>query len=300
MQLRMAKAMDVSSGPVTACSVFLLLTLAALVMESQAKLHILYELDDEDEDYYPGTLEDTTRCTYQSPEERANIFSHLAFTWMMPLLEQGYIKPLQMEDTWGLGREYHPDVVNARFQRNWQEELRSGSPSLFRATMRTYGLSLALCVLYKPIMYLISFLNPILLLQPIGFVSKYNMPMAEPIEYGYFYVKYIFLVATVSNPVNFFKIQAPAACVSVVYTVLGRRRGHQYFDHWKVVPGDPLGKGAALRPLEPSSGQQLARDFMLKTRHRKGLSDDVSMDKFIDDPEHLDIAKSFEAMETFF
>ncbi|KAJ2802277.1 hypothetical protein H4S07_004732, partial [Coemansia furcata] len=61
MRLRTAIALDVSSGPVTACSVFLLLSLAALVMESQAKPHMLYELDDEDEDYYPGTLEDTSR-----------------------------------------------------------------------------------------------------------------------------------------------------------------------------------------------------------------------------------------------
>ncbi|KAJ2685567.1 hypothetical protein IWW39_004193 [Coemansia spiralis] len=139
------------------------------------------------------------------------------------------------------------------------------------------------------------------------------------------------------EPVNFVEIQAPAACVSAVYTVLGRRRGHvthdapkpgspmymikaliptidssgfetdlrtftqgqafcqQYFDHWQVVPGDPLDKGTVLRALEPSSGQQLARDFMLKTRRRKGLSDDVSIDKFIDDPELLDIVKSFEA-----
>ncbi|KAJ1765058.1 hypothetical protein IW140_006497 [Coemansia sp. RSA 1813] len=128
------------------------------------------------------------------------------------------------------------------------------------------------------------------------------------------------------EPVNYVEIQAPADCVSAVYTVLGRRRGHvthdapkpgspmymikaliptidscgfetdlrsythgqvfcqQYFDHWQIVPGDPLDKDIVLRPLEPSSGQQLARDFMLKTRRRKGLGDDVSIDKFVDDP----------------
>ncbi|KAJ2832598.1 hypothetical protein GGI24_001173 [Coemansia furcata] len=199
MRLRTAIALDVSSRSVTACSVFLLLSLAVLVMESQPKPHMLYELDDEDEDYYPGTLKDTTRCTYQSPEERANIFSRMAFTWMLPLLEQGYRKPLRMEDTWELGREYHPDVVNARFQRNWQEELRSGSPSLFRATMRTYGLSLALSGFYRLVKDLVSFLNPILLSRLIGFVSRYKTSMAEPIEYGYFYAISMFLVATVQN-----------------------------------------------------------------------------------------------------
>ncbi|KAJ2580143.1 U5 small nuclear ribonucleoprotein component, partial [Coemansia sp. RSA 1804] len=66
----------------------------------------------------------------------------------------------------------------------------------------------------------------------------------------------------------------------------------QYFDHWQIVPGDPLDKDTVLRPLEPSSGHQLARDFMLKTRRRKGLGDDVSIDKFVDDPALREIIAS--------
>ncbi|KAJ2797073.1 U5 small nuclear ribonucleoprotein component, partial [Coemansia helicoidea] len=137
-------------------------------------------------------------------------------------------------------------------------------------------------------------------------------------------------------PVNFVEIQAPAACVAAVYTVLGRRRGHvthdapkpgspmymiqaqvptidasgletdlrtytqgqafcqHYFDHWQVVPGDPLDASVVLQPLEPSAGQQLARDFVLKTRRRKGLSDDISIDKFIDDPTLRDVVRSLQ------
>ncbi|KAJ2160762.1 hypothetical protein GGF46_002008 [Coemansia sp. RSA 552] len=139
------------------------------------------------------------------------------------------------------------------------------------------------------------------------------------------------------EPVSFVEIQAPADCVSAVYTVLGRRRGHvtqdapkpgspmymikallptidstgfetdlrsytqgqafcqQYFDHWQVVPGDPLSKDVVLQPLEPSSGQQLARDFMLKTRRRKGLGDEVSIDKFIDDPMLREVVQGFQS-----
>jgi len=37
-----------------------------------------------------------------------------------------------------------------------------------------------------------------------------------------------------------------------------------------------------LRPLEPAPPGGLARDFMIKTRRRKGLSEDVSIDKFFD------------------
>lgn len=41
------------------------------------------------------------------------------------------------------------------------------------------------------------------------------------------------------------------------------------FDHWAIVPGDPLDKSIVLRPLEPAPMQHLAREFMVKTRRRK-------------------------------
>ncbi len=55
------------------------------------------------------------------------------------------------------------------------------------------------------------------------------------------------------------------------------------FDHWAVLPGDPLDGNVLLHPLEPSPPQALARDCMVKTRRRKGLSDDVSISKYFDD-----------------
>jgi U5 small nuclear ribonucleoprotein component len=63
------------------------------------------------------------------------------------------------------------------------------------------------------------------------------------------------------------------------------------FDHWAIVPGDPLDKSIVLKPLEPSPPSHLARDFMVKTRRRKGLSEDVSVNKFFDDPMLLELAK---------
>ncbi|ORX58889.1 P-loop containing nucleoside triphosphate hydrolase protein [Hesseltinella vesiculosa] len=145
-----------------------------------------------------------------------------------------------------------------------------------------------------------------------------------------------FLTATprLMEPVNYVEIQAPADCVSSVYAVLQRRRGHvtadvpkagsplytvkayiplidsfgfetdlrthtqgqafcqQAFDHWQIVPGDPLDASVVLKPLETSTAQQLARDFMIKTRRRKGLSEDVSITKYFDDPMLLALAES--------
>ena len=137
-----------------------------------------------------------------------------------------------------------------------------------------------------------------------------------------------FLTATprLMEPVYYVEIQSPADCMSAIYNVLARRRGHvlgetpkpgtpiytvkaqlpviesfgfetdlryhtqgqsfcvSVFDHWQVVPGDPLDKNIVLRPLEPAPVQHLAREFMVKTRRRKGMSEDVSISKFFDDP----------------
>lgn len=55
------------------------------------------------------------------------------------------------------------------------------------------------------------------------------------------------------------------------------------FERWDVVPGDPLDRAAVLsRPLQPATAQALARDFVIKTRRRKGLSEDVSVAKFLE------------------
>ena len=63
------------------------------------------------------------------------------------------------------------------------------------------------------------------------------------------------------------------------------------FDSWHIVPGDPLDKSIILRPLEPAPANALAREFMVKTRRRKGMSEDVSINNYFDDPMLLELAK---------
>ena len=72
------------------------------------------------------------------------------------------------------------------------------------------------------------------------------------------------------------------------------------FDHWEIVPGDPLDKSIYLRPLEPAPMESLAREFMVKTRRRKGLSEDVSINKFFDDPMLLELAKQDADLQGYF
>ncbi|KAI9853471.1 MAG: hypothetical protein M1824_001234 [Vezdaea acicularis] len=54
------------------------------------------------------------------------------------------------------------------------------------------------------------------------------------------------------------------------------------FDRWSVVPGDPLDTGIRLRPLEMAPVQSTARDFVVKTRRRKGLAEEVGVARYLE------------------
>lgn len=62
------------------------------------------------------------------------------------------------------------------------------------------------------------------------------------------------------------------------------------FDHWEVVPGDPLDRSVTLKTLEPAGRHELARECMIKTRRRKGMPDEVSVTKYFDDPLLVELA----------
>lgn len=69
------------------------------------------------------------------------------------------------------------------------------------------------------------------------------------------------------------------------------------FDHWSICPGDPTDKSIKLRPLEPAPAPHLARDFVLKTRRRKGLGDDISVAKYLESDMVLAISASGDQSE---
>jgi U5 small nuclear ribonucleoprotein component len=71
----------------------------------------------------------------------------------------------------------------------------------------------------------------------------------------------------------------------------GQAMCFQEFSHWAVVPGDPLDRSIVLHPLEPSPPPLLAREFVVKTRRRKGLCEDVSVTKYLDDAALVELSR---------
>ena len=76
----------------------------------------------------------------------------------------------------------------------------------------------------------------------------------------------------------------------VRYHTQGQAFPQARFDHWGVVPGDPLDRSVVLRPLEPAPPAALARELMVKARRRKGMAEDVAVAKFFDEATLLELA----------
>lgn len=99
------------------------------------------------------------------------------------------------------------------------------------------------------------------------------------------------------TPFHLLRIEIPALEsfgfeTDIRTSTLGQAMVLSWFDHWSVVPGDPLDKSINLMPLTPSEVPHLARELMVKTRRRKGLLDDVSVIKFFDSQEMVQVAKA--------
>jgi U5 small nuclear ribonucleoprotein component len=65
-----------------------------------------------------------------------------------------------------------------------------------------------------------------------------------------------------------------------------------FFERWDIVPGDPLDASFQLKPLEPSPDYALGREFVVKTRRRKGIGDEVDVSKYADRELLIEIARS--------
>ena len=63
-----------------------------------------------------------------------------------------------------------------------------------------------------------------------------------------------------------------------------------YFHRWGHVPGDPLDSTIILRPLEPSPDFALSKEFVVKSRRRRGQSEEVDLSKYVDGDQLIEIA----------
>ncbi|OMO92327.1 hypothetical protein COLO4_17671 [Corchorus olitorius] len=122
------------------------------------------------------------------PERHVNIFSKIFFSWVSPLMKQGYRKPITEKDVWKLDTWDRTETLNNKFQQCWAEESQRPKPWLLRALNRSLGGRFWWGGFWKIGNDLSQFVGPLVLDQLLQ-----SMQQGDPAWIGYVYAFSIFV-----------------------------------------------------------------------------------------------------------
>jgi ATP-binding cassette subfamily C (CFTR/MRP) protein 1 len=126
-------------------------------------------------------IEDDEEC----PIEYATVFSILTFSWMTPMMKQGYKKFLTEDDLWNLAKRDTTKATGSKFQEAWEYELENRkNPSLWMAIFRAFNGPYFRGALFKTVSDSLAFVQPQLLKLLIQFVNSYTTKDPEPVIRG--------------------------------------------------------------------------------------------------------------------
>lgn len=121
----------------------------------------------------------------ECPVEYATVFSILTFSWMTPLMRQGYNKYLTEDDLWNLASRDTTKATGSNFKTAWDYELEHHKhPSLWMAIFRAFSGPYFRGALFKVVSDSLAFVQPQLLRLLIKFVASYKTEDPEPVTRG--------------------------------------------------------------------------------------------------------------------
>jgi len=117
----------------------------------------------------------------ECPLEYATVFSVLTFSWMTPLMKQGYKQYLTEEDLWGLTTKDTTKSTGEAFDEAWQYQVNHREhPSLWLALFHAFGGPYMLASIFKIMNDLSAFAQPQLLRLLIAWVDSRTREGKEP------------------------------------------------------------------------------------------------------------------------
>ncbi len=146
------------------------------------------------------TEEDGAKGTVPSPEFNAGFFSwhNLTFDWMTPLVKQGSVEPLQLEHLFQLSPQDTSAAVSARFQEQWERQLKKAKPSLKIAMYYTFGQAWCLAGCFKLVHDIMAFGGPVFLRLLIEYLTVAQVEPTTTLE-GIGYALGLFACAQIQS-----------------------------------------------------------------------------------------------------
>nr|XP_017234868.1 PREDICTED: ABC transporter C family member 2-like isoform X2 [Daucus carota subsp. sativus] len=120
--------------------------------------------------------------------QRISVQKDIIFSWMNPLMQLGYKRPLTEKDIWKLDTWDQTETLNEKFQKCWAEETRKPKPWLLRALNKSLGGRFWWGGFWKIGNDLSQFVGPMLLNKLLE-----SMQNREPAWIGYIYAFLIFV-----------------------------------------------------------------------------------------------------------
>ena len=185
------------------------------------------KLFEEKSDY--GTVEEITPSKKRiSPEEKANFFSKITYSWCSNLLKLGFQRALLNEDIFPLKREDKSSSLSTKFEEAWEVEKTKPNPSILRTLTKEYGGLYLFSGILKLFADLLSFSGPILLQYTIRFISTPTWPT----YYGLIIAALFFVLGILQiilNNYHFFLIFRVGVRIRSAIVTLIYKKGQQIF-----------------------------------------------------------------------
>jgi ATP-binding cassette subfamily C (CFTR/MRP) protein 1 len=122
----------------------------------------------------------------ESPEEYANVFSRLTFSWFSGLIRRGYKTYITDDDLWDLQQRHSSKFNGDRLTANFEyQKRRTNTVSIYKAMLSVYGANYLLHMPLKIFADTLSYVQPQLLQVLIKFVASYSTDNPAPALRGF-------------------------------------------------------------------------------------------------------------------
>jgi len=135
----------------------------------------------------------------ESPQEYADVFSILTFSWMTPMMKYGYHNYLTQDDLYNLRSRDTTEVTGQQMTEAWEIQMQKKKPSLWIAMFSAFGGPYYRGAIIKTLSDVLQFVQPQLLRMLISWVDSQRSDKPQPTTRGVAIALSMFAVSVVQT-----------------------------------------------------------------------------------------------------
>ncbi|KAE9316456.1 hypothetical protein PF008_g19004 [Phytophthora fragariae] len=118
------------------------------------------------------------------PSQLSGCWGNVFFSWVTPLMKLGNERPLESDDLFQLDPYNRAANVSRQFGAAWEQQKRSGKPSLVWALSRAFGFKFVVAGFLKLIHDSLQFVGPMIIKDIIAYLSDPTAPLSQGLTYA--------------------------------------------------------------------------------------------------------------------